>query len=227
MGQLRTWYIRPRVESRTMVWLPYYEYKDRRVRVYCEASLFPRAEKPGNRILGVTTSPLLALASRGMPSQGIVVEPGLEPEKVVEEIVNACKYFEGGERVRWHILVGGEEGFKPLIRELFERIFVPPYKRHVKLKGYGVESSLARSLCHDLLKLLGRVRKTDVIVYRPFEIVFEGSEGGIHLVDLAGIGDGQDKLLSKLLCEEPGIKQYVLKLLETQLQMQQARSRAQ
>ena len=170
MRQLRTWYIKPRVESRTIVWLPYYEYRrDEKTVVYCEASLFPRAEKPGNKILGVTTSPLLALASKGMPSQGIVVEPSLEPEKVVEGIVNACRYFESGERVRWHILVGSEEGFKPLLRELLERIFVPPYKRQVKLKGYGVESSLARSLCHDLLNLLGRVRGTDVVVYSPLK----------------------------------------------------------
>jgi len=194
--------------------LPYYEYQDRNTIVYCEASLFSRAEKPGNRILGVTTFPLLEFASKGMPRQGIVVEPSLKPDKVVEEIINACKCFESRERVRWHIIVGSEEGLKPLLREFLERIFIPPYKRQVKLKGYGVEGSLAKSLCHDLVALLNRVEKTNVIVYRPFEVLFEG---GIRLADLANIGDGQDKLLSKLLHEEANVKQYVFRLLQTQL----------
>jgi len=215
-----SWYIQPKEQSRTLViWLPYYEYQGRKA-VYCEASLSPRAEKPSNKILGVTTFPLLALANKGTPTQGIIVKPGLEPEKVVEEIINACKYFEGKERVRWHILVGDEEGFKPLLRELLERIFIPPYKRQIRLKGYGVESSLAKSLCYDLMSLLNKVKKTNVVVYRPFEIVFEGD---IHLVDLANVGDGQDKLLSKLLYEEVGVKQYILKLLQTRLQMQQTK----
>lgn len=208
------WHLKPRKQFPVTVWIPYYEYGRDRGKVYCEAALSPRAEKPNNKILGVTTAPLLSLAGKGMPSQGIIVEPSLKPEKVVEQIVRACEHFGGGERVRWRIVVGDEEGFKPLLRELLERMFVPPYKRRVKLKGYGVEGSLAKSLCHDLTRLLDRVEKTDVVVYRPFEIVLEGD---IRLVDLADVGDGQDKLLSKLLYEETSVKQYVLKLLQTRL----------
>jgi len=182
--------------------------------------LFPRAEKPNNKILGATMAPLISSAEKGVPSQGIIVKPSLGPEKVVEEIMGACEYFEGGERVRWHIIVGDEEGFKPLLRELFERILIPPYKRQVKLKGYGVESSLARSLCRDLINLLRNAKTTNTIVYRPFGIVFENT---IQVVDLAHMGDGQDKLLSKLLHEETQIKQYVLKLLQIRLKMQRAK----
>ena len=210
-------YVKPSTMSQITIWLPYYEYKSRKnkKRVYCEASLSPKAEKDSNRILGVTSFPLSSLAEEGLLAQGIIVEPSLAAPVVMKNIIDTCKNFSYRGRVRWHIRVGDEEGLKALLRELLERLFLPPHRKRMELEGIGLEGGLARSFCSDLIKLLDGMEATGVTIYRPFGVMVFDND--IRLIDLANIGDRHDQLLNRIIQEEASIKRRILKLLRSQV----------